>query len=123
MSVVNSLKTSRARSIGHNLTAGSANIVYECPENFTAYMTLLFVTNHGSGNKTITVEWYDKTEDTWYYILGGYVISAYGFLKLSDGYLVLNSGDKMRITPEAASSMSSIVTVEELFDPANKSVA
>lgn len=120
MSVVNSLKTSRARSIGHNLTAGSATTVYECPDNFTAYMTLLFVTNHGSGNKTLTIEWYDKTDNTWYYVLGGYVLSAYGFLKLSEGYLVLNSGDKMRITPEAGSSMSSIVTVEELFDPSNK---
>jgi hypothetical protein len=40
---------------------------------------------------------------------------------LADSYLVLNAGDKMRITPEAGSSMSATVTVEEYFDPANRS--
>lgn len=120
MSVVNSTKTSRARSVGTNLTAGTSNVVYTCPDNFTGYMTLLFVTNHGSGNKTLTVEWYDKTTNTWYYILGGYVLSAYNFIKLSEGYLVFNAGDQMRITPEAGSNMSAVVTVEELFDPSNK---
>ena len=119
MSVVNSTKSSRARSEGHNLVAGAPTIIYECPNNFTAYVVLLFVSNLGSGNKTVTLEWYDKTDDTWYFIIGGYVLSAYNFLKLSEGYLVLNSGDKLRVTSEAGSTMSSLVTVEELFDPTN----
>lgn len=120
MSVVNSTKTSRARSIGHNLVSGAATEVYVCPDNFTAYVTLVFISNLGSGNQTVTMEWYDKTDDTWYFILGGYILSAYNFIKLSEGYLVLNSGDKLRITSEAGSTMSSVVTVEELFDTANK---
>jgi hypothetical protein len=110
----------KSRSIGTNLTAGSANTVYECPSNWTAHMVLLFVTNHGSGNKTLTIEWYDSSTSTWYYILGGYTLNAYGYLMLADSYLVLNAGDKMRITPEAGSSMSATVTVEEYFDPANR---
>lgn len=111
----------KSRSIGINLTAGSDNTVYECPSNWTAHMVLLFVTNHGSGNKTLTIEWYDSSTSTWYYILGGYILNAYGYLMLADSYLVLNAGDKMRITPEAGSSMSATITVQEYFDPANRS--
>jgi hypothetical protein len=112
--------TYKSRSIGVNLTAGSDNTIYECPNNWTAHMVLLFVTNHGSGNKTLTIEWYDSSTSTWYYILGGYTLNGYGYLMLADSYLVLNAGDKMRITPEAGSSMSATVTVEEYFDPANR---
>lgn len=112
--------TYKSRSIGTNLTAGSANIIYECPANWTSHVVLLFVTNATGGNKNLTIEWYDTSTSTWYFILGGYILSSYGYLQLSDSYLVLNGGDRLRITPEAGSTMSATVTVEEYFDPANR---
>jgi hypothetical protein len=113
-------KSYRYRSIGTNLTAGSANTVYTCPANFTAKVELLFIANASSGNKTVTVKWRDDSENKDYYIVGGYVVSGYSFLKIDGSYLVLNAGDYMVITPEAGSTMDATLSVEEFFDPTNK---
>ena len=109
----------RLKSVGANLTSSVEEVVYECPKNYTAKVTLVFVTNNANSNKTITIKWYDHTTDTNYNIAPAYVIAAYSFLKLSDGYLIMNSEDKLKFTPDASSDMSAIVTVEEYFDPAN----
>lgn len=109
----------RLKSIGANLTATVETTVYTCPNNFTARVDLVFVTNNTNGNKTVTIKWYDYTTGLDYYIAPGYVISAYNFLKLSDGYLVMNSGDKLKFTSETGSTMSAVVSVAEYFDPAN----
>lgn len=98
------------------MTAGAANTVYTCPDNFVAKIPLLFVTNHGGGNKTVTIRWSDVSAADTYYIAGGYVVSAYNFLKLDGSYLVLNPGDSLIITPEAASTMDAVVTVEEYYE-------
>ena len=109
----------RLKSVGANLTSEVEQTVYECPNNYTARVTLVFVTNNANSNKSITIKWYDHTNDTDYNIAPAYVISAYNFLKLSDGYLIMNSQDKLKFTSDSDSDMSAIVTVEEYFDPAN----
>ena len=111
---------SRIRSVGKNLTAGTANTVYTCPDNHTARVELLFVANTAGGNKTVSIQWHDYSETTSYYIVGGYVISAYGYLKLDGSYLALSAGDYLVITPEAGSTMDATVSVEEYFDPAHR---
>ncbi len=109
----------KLRSVGTKLVAGTATNVYTCPPNYTAQMSLLFIANTTSGNKTVTIKWHDVSSNQDYFIVGGYVISAYGFLQLSDGKLVLNAGDYMMVTAESGSVMDATVTVEEYFDPAN----
>jgi hypothetical protein len=101
--------------VGKSLTAGADNIIYTCPSKYIARMVLLFVTNHGSGNKTVTVKWYDSSVGASYYIVGGYVLTAYGYLKLDGSYLVLNPGDTLTITPEAGSTIDAAITVEEQY--------
>lgn len=108
----------KSRSVGSTLTGGTTTTVYTTPTNWTAHVVVLLLVNHGNSNKTVTVEWYDTSNSTWYHIVGGYTVSGYNFLKLTDGYLVLNSGDKIRVTTEAGSSFDCTVTVEEYFDPA-----
>jgi hypothetical protein len=109
----------RWKTVGANLTPTVEEVVYTCPNNFTAKVDLVFVTNNTNGNKAITIKWYDHTNNVDYFVAPAYTISAYNFLKLSDGYLILNSGDKLKFTSETGSTMSAIVSVEEYFDPAN----
>ena len=109
-------KEPKVRSIGMSLTAGAANTVYTCPDNFIAKMVLLFISNHGSGNKTVTLQWQDASASATYYIVGGYVVSAYGYLKLDGSYLVLNPGDTLIVTPEAGRTIDAVVTVEEYYE-------
>ena len=110
----------KLRSIGKNLTSGTSNILYTCPANHTAKAVLLLVSNGTSGNKTITIQWHDITTGESYSITSGYILSGNGFLVFDQSYLVLNAGDFITATPEAGSTMSSIFTVEEFFDPSNK---
>jgi uncharacterized membrane protein len=103
------------RSLGKSLTAAADNIIYTCPSKYIARMVLLFVTNHGSGNKTVTVKWYDSSANASYFIVGGYVLTGYGYLKLDGSYLVFNPGDTLTITPEAGSTIDAAITVEEQY--------
>jgi len=111
-------KEPKIRSVGKVLTAGVANTIYTCPDNYVAKMNLLFVSNHGGNNKTVSIQWNDSSASQSYYIVGGYVLSAYGYLKLDGSYLVLNPGDTLIVTPEAGSSMDTTVTVEEYYEQA-----
>lgn len=119
-SLGNGLKVPKIRSVGTNLTAGSANTIYTCPPKHTAKVDLLFVANATSGNKTITIKWHNNSTGLDYYIVGGYVVSAYSYLQLSGSYLVLNAGDYLIVTPEAGSTMDATVSVEEYYDPASR---
>ena len=110
----------KLRSVGTNLIAGAANTVYTCPANHTVKVELLFVASNTSGNKTVSIKWHDNSASTNYFIVGGYTISAYNFLKIDGSYLVLNAGDCIVITPEAGSTMDATISVEEYFDPMNK---
>ena len=110
----------KSRSLGKHLVPGVENIVYTCPENFTAHIVLLFASNVGSGNKTITIKWKDGHSGVEYHIVGGYVISAYSFLKLDGSYLTLNAGDHICFIPEAASTIDATLTVEEYYDPTSR---
>ena len=110
----------KQRSKGTALPAATPTVVYQCPANFTAQMVLLVVSNKGSGNKTVTINWTDSHTGSSYSIVAGYTLSAYNFLKFDQSYLVFNAGDSMTITSEAGSSMDVTVTVEEYFDPASR---
>ena len=110
----------KLRSVGTNLTAGAANTIYTCPANHTVKVELLFIASNTSGNKTVSIKWHDTSLGTDYFIVGGYTISAYNFLKIDGSYLVLNAGDYLVVTPEAGSTMDATVSVEEYFDPMNQ---
>ena len=109
-------KEPKIRSIGVNLTAGVNNTIYTCPPNYIAKVPLMFVSNHGGNNKTITIQWTDASASASYYIVGGYVLSANGYLKLDGSYLALNPGDTIVVFPEAGSTISTTVTVEEHYE-------
>jgi hypothetical protein len=110
----------KLRSVGANLTAGVSTTIYTCPNNYTTKIVLLLVSNDTSGNKTVTLEWYDNSTALTYSITSGYVLTSHNFLVFDQSYLILNSGDSIVATSEAGSSMSALITVEEYFDPANK---
>ncbi len=109
-------KDPKIRSIGKNLTAGTDNTIYTCPDHYIAKMVLLFVSNHGGNNKIVTIRWHDASTSADYYIVGGYVLSANGYLKLDGSYLAWNPGDYLVVNPEAGSTMSTTITVEEHYE-------
>jgi hypothetical protein len=99
------------RTVGKNLTANTDNIVFEVRPNTEAKISLLYIANSDSNNKSISVKWYDASTNETYYIVHGYVLSANQFIKLDGSYMKLDAGDKLICNP-AGTGMSSIVTYE-----------
>ena len=92
--------------------------LYTCPNNCRAKVPLLFVTN-ANGTTSVMIEWYRAAETEHHYILSGKNLATGEFIQFSEGYIVLEPGDKLEITPSgnATPHISAFCTVEETFVP------
>lgn len=102
----------RELTVGENLTAGVSNTVYTVPKGCKAIATLLFLSNYGGSSKSFTATWYDNSENDSTTIMGGKSIGAGDYIQFSQGRMVMDEYDQLRVTPEATSSFSVIFTVE-----------
>lgn len=108
-------KSARMKSVwGHN-TGTTTEDVYVCPPNCTAEVTFIHVVNGGSGNSTVEVAWYVAADSYSSHFLKGKNISAGDYLSFRDIDLILESGDKITVTPDSAGHLDTIVTVTEMF--------
>ena len=104
----------RALSVGVSPTAAVDTTVYTCPRGYYAKFTVMYIHNTGANTKHITVQWYDASADTTLDILTAYNFTTKTYLQFDgNAYIVLEEGDKIKITTEAASSFSFIATFEE----------
>lgn len=108
----------KLRSVGATIAGAATTTVYTCPANFTSKVTLVFISNRTNGNVTVKLTWDDASNGDAHNILSAYTIGGYNFLQLSDGYIVLNSGDKLEVTTLSGANIDVIVSCEEYFDPA-----
>jgi hypothetical protein len=103
----------RPISVGKNLTANVKTTIYTVPPRHYATWDLLFVTNHSGTNKTVSVWWYDKTQNIEVTIIDAYPLTSHEYLKFDgNAFVVLEEGDEVRIITEAGSVMSSVNTFE-----------
>jgi hypothetical protein len=73
----------------------------------------MYIHNTGGNTKHITVQWYDASTATTLDILTAYTLASKEYLKFDgSAYIVLEEGDRIQITTEAASSFSFIATFE-----------
>ena len=102
----------RELTVGQALTAGSSNTVYTVPKGCKAIATLLFLSNYGGSSKSITAKWYNHSASAEITIAGGKSIGAGDYIQFSQGRMVMDEYDELRVTPEASSTFSVIFTVE-----------
>lgn len=96
---------------------GQQYVLYRCPANCVAYMSLLFFAN-ANGTSTVDVEWYRVRYNEEFFIVGGKNMTAGEFVQFSDGFIVLEAGDEIRVTVAAATPNTDFMcTVEEEFKP------
>ena len=104
----------RAISVGVSPTAAVDTTVYTCPTGYYAKFTVMYIHNTGGSTKHITVQWYDASANTTLDILTQYDFTAKNYLQFDgNAYIVLEEGDKLKITTETGSSFSFIATFEE----------
>lgn len=115
-------KPARIKSVfGHN-TGTDVETVYTCPANCVAEITFIHLVNGGSGNVDVEVEWYvhpNNNGGTAYtsHFLKGKNISSGDYLSFPNIDLVLQPGDEIRVTPESAGHVDTILTATETFVP------
>ena len=104
----------RALSVGVSPTAAVDTTVYTCPRGYYAKFTVMYIHNTGGSTKHITVQWFDASANTTLDILTEYDFSTKTYLQFDgNAYIVLEEGDKIKITTQSASSFSFIATFEE----------
>jgi len=103
----------RPVSVGVNPTANTLTTVYTVPTGYYAKFTVMYIHNTGGSTKHITVQWYDASAATTLDILTNYDFTSKQYLQFDgNAYIVLEEGDRIQITTEAASSFSFIATFE-----------
>ena len=104
----------RALSVGFSPTAAVDTTVYTCPKGYYAKFTVMYIHNTGGSTKHITVQWFDASANTTLDILTQYNFTSKNYLQFDgNAYIVLEEGDKIKITTEAGSTFSFIATFEE----------
>jgi hypothetical protein len=105
----------RALSVGVSPTAAVDTTVYTCPTGYYAKFTVMYIHNTGGNTKHITVQWFDASANTTLDILTQYDFSSKTYLQFDgNAYIVLEEGDKIKITTQSASSFSFIATFEQI---------
>ena len=116
MSLLQTGKPARKKSVwGHN-TGTTTEIVYTCPANCVAEITFIHIHN-STGNTDITVEWYVAADSYTSHFLEGKNLGAAEYVQFPDIELVLQAGDRIQITPGTAAHIDTILTVTETFVP------
>jgi hypothetical protein len=79
-------------------------------------MSLLFVKNTSGGTCTVDIEW-DRADGSSAFILGAKNLSNGEFIQFSDGFIVFEPGDAMKVTPsnQGSPNIDTFATVEEFF--------
>lgn len=99
-------------SKGANLTEGVANTILTVPTGYDCVVTMLFIANVGGSTKSIGAVWHDGADVAF---LAGKSVSAGDYLQFGGpegAFLVMKEGDYITITPEAASTFSSIISFD-----------
>jgi hypothetical protein len=113
-------KTEGARIIATAPNA-SAQIVYQCPPNFSAIVRLLNIASGGISNKNIGVQFYHVEDASYHYLLYDYVMSSNSsFNVLNAGVMSLHQNDKIVAHTNSAGNFDIIISVEEYFDPVRR---
>jgi len=104
----------RALSVGVSPTAAVDTTVYTCPRGYYSKFTVMYIHNTGGSTKHITVQWFDASANSTLDILTQYDFSSKTYLQFDgNAYIVLEEGDKIKITTQSASTFSFIATFEE----------
>ena len=104
----------RALSVGVSPTAAVDTTVYTCPRGYYSKFMVMYIHNTGGSTKHITVQWFDSSANSTLDILTSYDFSSKTYLQFDgNAYIVLEEGDKIKITTQSSSTFSFIATFEE----------
>jgi len=97
---------------------GSADVVYTVPDNFSAIVRYLVLSNGTSSTKKAYVQFYHNDDSSYHYLAKGLSMAGNSVDSLSNyGSLNLHEGDKIVAYIEAGMDLDVTISVEEYYDP------
>jgi len=99
----------------------SAQVIYTCPNNFSAVVKFLNISSGTTANKKIYVQLYFDDLSQYDYLLNGYDMSEHSSFNILNGTVFsLHQKDKIVAYTDSANNFDIVVSVDEYFDPARK---
>jgi hypothetical protein len=98
-------------TVAKNLTEGVSNTLFTVPTGYEARVGMVFITNNGGNTKAISAAWHNNG-NTIQFAASKNLLSKEA-LKFGGGYsdfMLMEEGDYMTMTPEAASTFTAIVS-------------
>ena len=107
-----------SKTITSLLPNGDADLIYTCPNNYSAIVKFLHLSSGIANNKKAYIQFYHSDDDTYHHIVNGLVMGAHTATDLVSGsQLYMHQGDKLVGYIEATMSLDVTVSLEEYYDP------
>jgi hypothetical protein len=113
--------TTESINVTATAAGASAQLLYQCPANFSALVTFLNISSGAVANKDISLQFYHQEQASYKYILKTYRMSNNSnYIIIYAASLSLHQGDKLLCFTDSAGNFDVTVSVEEYFDPVRK---
>jgi hypothetical protein len=107
-----------SKTITSLLPNGDADLIYTCPNNYSAIVKFLHLSSGIANNKKAYIQFYHGDDGTYHHIVNGLVMGAHTATDLVSGsQLYMHQGDKLVGYIEATMSLDVTVSLEEYYDP------
>jgi hypothetical protein len=107
-----------SKTITSLLPNGDADLIYTCPNNYSAIVKFLHLSSGIANNKKAYIQFYHSDDATYHHIVNGLVMGAHTATDLVSGsQLYMHQGDKLVGYIEATMSLDVTVSLEEYYDP------
>jgi|SRR6056300_2088073 hypothetical protein len=107
-----------SKTITSLLPNGDADLIYTCPNNYSAIVKFLHLSSGIANNKKAYIQFYHGDDGTYHHIVNGLAMGAHTATDLVSGsQLYMHQGDKLVGYIEATMSLDVTVSLEEYYDP------
>jgi len=107
-----------SKTITSLLPNGDADLIYTCPNNYSAIVKFLHLSSGIANNKKAYIQFYHSDDNTYHHIVNGLVMGANTATDLVSGsQLYMHQGDKLLGYIEATMSLDVTISLEEYYDP------
>lgn len=111
--------TTETKTITSTSSGASADVIYTVPDNHSAIVRFLHLSNGTTSAKKAYVQWYHNDDTTYYSLVNGLSMSGHTTHDVISGnFMALHQKDKVVAYIESGMTLDVTISVEEYFDPA-----
>ena len=111
--------TTESKTVTSTSADGSADVVYTVPDNYSAIVRFLHLSNGTNSNKKAYIQFYHNDDTSYYNLVNGLSMSGHSTHDVvSCNFFTLHQKDKILSYIESSMTLDVTISVEEYFDPA-----